>query len=213
MNFKDIFTKNYVKGYFSRNKKIYLISIVLFLFLGLFGMAVRGVPDAVNITANSLDDDIYDDTYLNNTTEGNFNGFLSLFVNNSINDVSCIIGGLLLGIPTLFISFTNATNFISIFLTWPADTIIYGIIPHGIFEIPSSLFALAGGIMLFKTELNIIKGLLSSKTTVNEQLNESECLIKDAIITIIIVFVLLFFAALVEEYITPGLVLSHVTSI
>ena len=73
---------------------------------------------------------------------------------------------------SLFISAINAYNFLTIFITYPLPVIIYGILPHGIFEIPSSIFALAGAIMLFKTEINVIKGIISSKTTVKDKINE-----------------------------------------
>lgn len=37
LNLKDIFDKNYLKGYFHRNKKIFRVSILLFIILGSIG--------------------------------------------------------------------------------------------------------------------------------------------------------------------------------
>ncbi len=82
-----------------------------------------------------------------------------------------------------------------------------GIIPHGIFEIPSSVFALSGALMITSFELKIIKGVLSSKTTVKEEIENSIYLIKDAIISVGIVFLLLIIAAFIETFITPILLL------
>ena len=132
--------------------------------------------------------------------------FVELTCHNLIQDLTCLFGGLLLFIPSLFISAINAYNFLTIFITYPLPVIIYGILPHGIFEIPSSIFALAGAIMLFKTGINVIKGIISSKTTVKDKINESEYLIKDAIITCFIVILLLVVAGFIEIFITPGLI-------
>ena len=129
-------------------------------------------------------------------------GFLVLFIHNFINDFTAIIGGLFLFIPTLYISFINATNIITLFVTGDPLLILLGVIPHGIFEIPSSIFALAGGLMLFITEINIIKALFT-RNSIKEAIDEQ--LIKDAIITVEIVFVLLLLAAFVETFITPVL--------
>jgi len=137
------------------------------------------------------------------------NTFIALTVHNIIQDLTCLIGGLFFFIPSLLISALNAYNFFSIFLSWPFEVILYGILPHGIFEIPSSIFALAGAIMLFKTELKVIKGIVSRKTTIKEQINESQYLIKDAIITIFIVIILLVIAGFIETFITSRLIEAY----
>lgn len=174
--------------------------------LGCIGIGINGTSEVANF-GGQIDHHVkLNDCELKNADlEITFEGFLALFIHNVSQDLSCLIGGLFLAIPSLFISFINATNFISLFVKLPFPMLLFGILPHGIFEIPSSIFALAGALMLFNFELNILKGIFSSKTTVKEKFNESECLIKDAIITAVIVIVLLFIAALIENYITPVL--------
>ena len=61
--------------------------------------------------------------------------------------------------------------------------------------------------MITSFELKIIKGVLSSKTTVKEEIENSIYLIKDAIISVGIVFLLLIIAAFIETFITPILLL------
>lgn len=80
--------------------------------------------------------------------------------------------------------------------------ILVAVMPHGIFEIPSGIFAMAGGLMLFITEINVIKAILT-RNSVKEAINDSDKLIKDAIISTIIVFILLVIAAFIEIFITP----------
>ena len=198
---KEIFEKEYMKGYFHRNKKIFIVSILLFFILGSIGtildantmnMHSKGIAENVPSNNNSQ----YQDS--------TFEGFIVLFIHNFIQDFTAVIGGLLLFIPTLFITFVNATNMITLFVKGQPLLILLGVLPHGIFEIPSSFFAIAGGMMLFITELNVIKALIK-RESVKEALNDSENLIKDVILTVVIIFVLLLLAALVETFITPVL--------
>lgn len=208
LNLSDIFKKKYLKGYFKRNKKIFITAIVLFVLLGVLSVFAGGYSQTVSLSEKSLsqanigDDSTHPDLKNITTVES----FVELTCHNLIQDLTCLFGGLLLFIPSLFISAINAYNFLTIFITYPLPVIIYGILPHGIFEIPSSIFALAGAIMLFKTEINVIKGIISSKTTVKDKINESEYLIKDAIITCFIVILLLVVAGFIEIFITPGLI-------
>lgn len=201
LNLKDIFDKNYLKGYFHRNKKIFLVSILLFIILGSIGTLTNS--DTMGIEFHkSLEGDMQKNVDSESDYETSFIGFLALFIHNFINDFSSIIGGLFLFIPTLYISFINATNMITLFVKGDPLLILVAVMPHGIFEIPSGIFAMAGGLMLFITEINVIKAILT-RNSVKEAINDSDKLIKDAIISTIIVFILLVIAAFIEIFITP----------
>ena len=197
LNLKEIFEKEYVKGYFHRNKKIFIVSILIFLILGSIGTILN--MDTMNIEHKSVAAAMN-----SNTNNDAFGDFVRLFIHNFIYDVSVIIGGLLLFIPALQLTFINATNMITLFVKGNPLMLLVGVIPHGIFEIPSSIFATAGALMLFLTEINVIKAIIS-RNKISDAINESETLIKDAILTIIIVFVLLLIAAFIEAFITPML--------
>lgn len=249
LNFNNLLQKEYLLGYFNRNKKIFTVSILIFLLFALMGSFFFTIEDInkqteINQRIDSLkiDESIfgeedyekvyYDESYPNELYESNFEenysdqqtdviiennedvtsnlfqdysfeGFIDLFFYNFTIDFECILGGLLLAIPSVIITFVNACQIGVLFNDVNFIIILFGVIPHGIFEIPSSVFAFSGALMLTSFELKIIKGILSSKTTVNEELNSSIYLVKDAIISTGIVFILLIIAAFIETFITP----------
>lgn len=199
LNLKETFEKDYVKGYFHRNKKIFLLAIILFLLLGSIGTIIE--PDPLGFDVKNVSENVQTDK--NADPENySFEGFILLFIHNFINDLTAVLGGLFLFIPTLYITFINATNMVAIFVKWPPLLILLGVLPHGIFEIPSSIFGIAGGLMLFKLEINVIKAIIKSNG-VRKAINDSQTLVKDAILTIVIIFVLLLIAALIETFVTP----------
>lgn len=251
LNFENLLQIDYISGYFSRNKKIFTISLLIFLFFAAVGTLFYSVEDVMgqteidqNIKTLKIDEEIftedyekvyydepynderyplnYEEDYFNEgtdvITENNdsitnlfedysFEGFINLFLYNFSIDFGCILGGLVFSIPSLIITFVNASQIGVIFSEVNFIIILLGIIPHGIFEIPSSVFALSGALMITSFELKIIKGVLSSKTTVKEEIENSIYLIKDAIISVGIVFLLLIIAAFIETFITPILLL------
>lgn len=251
LNFENLLQIDYISGYFSRNKKIFTASILIFLFFAAVGTLFYSVEDVMgqtkidqNIKTLKIDEEIftedyekvyydepnndekyplnYEEDYFNEgtdvITENNaditnlfedysFEGFITLFLYNFSIDFGCILGGLVFSLPSLIITFVNASQIGVIFSELNFIIILLGIIPHGIFEIPSSVFALSGALMITSFELKIIKGVLSSKTTVKEEIENSIYLIKDAIISVGIVFLLLIIAAFIETFITPILLL------
>ncbi|WP_461435767.1 stage II sporulation protein M [Methanosphaera sp.] len=251
LNFENLLQIDYISGYFSRNKKIFTASILIFLFFAAVGTLFYSVEDVMgqtkidqNIKTLKIDGEIftedyekvyydepnndekyplnYEEDYFNEgtdvITENNaditnlfedysFEGFITLFLYNFSIDFGCILGGLVFSLPSLIITFVNASQIGVIFSELNFIIILLGIIPHGIFEIPSSVFALSGALMITSFELKIIKGVLSSKTTVKEEIENSIYLIKDAIISVGIVFLLLIIAAFIETFITPILLL------
>ncbi len=251
LNFENLLQIDYISGYFSRNKKIFTASILIFLFFAAVGTLFYSVEDVMgqtkidqNIKTLKIDGEIftedyekvyydepnndekyplnYEEDYFNEgtdvITENNaditnlfedysFEGFIILFLYNFSIDFGCILGGLVFSLPSLIITFVNASQIGVIFSELNFIIILLGIIPHGIFEIPSSVFALSGALMITSFELKIIKGVLSSKTTVKEEIENSIYLIKDAIISVGIVFLLLIIAAFIETFITPILLL------
>lgn len=251
LNFENLLQIDYISGYFSRNKKIFTISLLIFLFFAAVGTLFYSVEEVLgqteidqNIKTLKIDEEIftedyekvyydepynderyplnYEEDYFNEgtdvITENNdsitnlfedysFEGFINLFLYNFSIDFGCILGGLVFSIPSLIVTFVNASQIGVIFSEVNFIIILLGIIPHGIFEIPSSVFALSGALMITSFELKIIKGVLSSKTTVKEEIENSIYLIKDAIISVGIVFLLLIIAAFIETFITPILLL------
>ena len=249
LNFNNLLQREYLFGYFSRNKKIFTISLLVFFLFAAMGTIFFTLDDVMGeteidqrINTLKVEDNLffeeeydkvyYDEPYPNEPYEleyeedyfnqdsdvivennediasnlfedYSFKGFVDLFLYNFSIDFACIIGGLFLSIPSLLITFTNACQIGVLFSEVNFIILLFGVIPHGIFEIPSSVFAFSGALMLTSFELKILKGILSSKTTVNDELNKSIYLVKDAIISVGIVFVLLTLAAFIETFITP----------
>ena len=217
LNLKEIFTWNYIKGYYGRNNKIINISIILFIIFFAYGYFFTSLDEATGGTVNIDEysksaDQIYSDSqenqYMENLLENaTFENFIGLFMHNLFMDYSVLFGGIILGIPAIYISFLNISKFGGIFANLDLTLILTSIIPHGIFEIPSSLFALIGGLMIALLEINILKGIFTGNTSVSEQISSSHDLIKDIILSIIIVFILLLIAAFIEIFITPRIML------
>lgn len=235
VDLKNHFSEEYLKGYFSRNRNIFIISLLVCIIFAGIGFIYSDEIDVYlddgeylsnqienvkmegsligNIDEENYDNLRYEDldsnyTYENDTADlffkdYNIISFIELFVHNFSIDISCILGGVLLSIPTLIFTFINEVMFGALFGQIPLVIILFGVIPHGIFEIPSSLFALAGGLMLTRMELKLLKGLLSNKTTVRYEFKESVPLVKDALLSAGIVYILLSIAAFIETFITP----------
>ena len=247
LNFNDLLQMNYILGYFTRNKKIFTLSISLFILFALIGSSLYDVEDITGETTVDmtntlkLDDNIFSDKthdkinykdpyseefYISNIEENynentdtneesmdkivhnlfsdySFEGFLNLFLYNLVIDFECLFGGLFLSIPSVIITFINACQIGIIFTDVDYILVLFGVIPHGIFEIPSSVFAFSGALMLTSFELKLLKGVFSSKTSVKEEINNSIYLVKDALISAVIVSGLLLIAAFIETFITP----------
>jgi uncharacterized membrane protein SpoIIM required for sporulation len=250
LNLHNLIEIDYIQGYFSRNKKIFTLSILIFLIFASMSTLFFDIEDVLGeskidekintlkIDGNIINDEQYEKVYydsyddelypldngdyssyeasdIQEETNGdtapnlfkdyNLKGFIDLFIYNFSIDFTCILGGLFLSIPSISITFINACQIGVLFSEVNFIIILLGVIPHGIFEIPSSVFAFSGALMLTSFELKILKGILSNKTTVKEQFNNSAYLVKDAIISAEIVFVLLLIAAFIETFITPVL--------
>lgn len=235
IDLKNHFSEEYLKGYFSRNRNIFIIALlvcILFAGIGFIyydeidvyaddGEYLANVIENVkmegsligNVDGENYDnlhyEDLDSDNFYENDTadmlfkDYNIIGFIELFVHNFSIDISCILGGFLLSIPTLILTFINEVMFGALFGQTPLVIILFGVMPHGIFEIPSSLFALAGGLMLTKMELKLVKGLLSSNSSIRYEFKQSIPLIKDALLSAGIVYILLSIAAFIETFITP----------
>lgn len=156
-----------------------------------------------NLIENGDDNGYREAVFTSLFADYNFMGFINLFWHNFSIDFGCILGGLLLSIPSLITTFINVGQIGALFSQVNFIIILFGVVPHGIFEFPSSFFALAGAFMLTSFEFKMVNGILNSSTTVKEEINKSIYLVKDAIISAEIVFILLVIAAFLETFVTP----------
>ncbi len=120
-----------------------------------------------------------------------FQLFLTIFLRNTLISFVIMLLGIILGIVPLLFVFANGylLGVVSYFVikTKGVETLLLGIVPHGILEIPAAMIAAAYGFFLawslfFKKEIKI----------------------KEAVVVYLkVVLPLLFLAALIEAYITP----------
>ena len=189
----EIFTLDYLKGFFKRNKKLLIISLIIIIAsLVLFAIGARMLFGAEATTS------------INKSTTTNFLGFIDLFVHNFRSDAIVLLGGFLLSILSLILTIYNC--FIAgAFLGVMPRAFAVGILPHGIFEYAASVFSLVGAFIITKLEIVSFKAWLSKDHTVKEVLNDNKNAIKDIILIIVLIIILLLIAAFIENYITPML--------
>ena len=189
----EIFTLDYLKGFFKRNKKLLITSFIIiiasFIIIAVCGRILFGAEPV-----NSI----------NKSTVNNFSGFIDLFVTNFKSDVVVLLGGFVLSIWSLIQSIFNCLV-AGMFLGMDPSIFVVGILPHGIFEYAASVFSLTGAFIITKLEIASVKAWLSKDHTVKEVLNDNKNAIKDIILIIVFIIILLLIAAFIENYITPML--------
>lgn len=193
------------KGFFKRNKKIIIISILIMLLSAVAGCVIASIYT--------------DDDYKGKITEGfheiaqNNTGNVSdigdvsvnpleLFVHNLTADLIVIVLGLVFSIFSVLLSVFNGFSIGSIFgvdFTYACVSVL----PHAIIEYLAGAIALAAAFLITKLEIKAIKN-----RNIRDTLAESKVELNDLLTLIIIVVVLLVVAAVIEGWITPMIVKS-----
>lgn len=198
----EIFSKDFFKGYFSRNKKYFLISLSIFAVGFILGAGINFL--ATGSHYGELSEGFRNMTGITVSDFG-LDG-LELFMRNIEVDIITIVGGLFFSIISLFVFFVNA---FSIAMPFGSDfTFAFvGVVPHGIFEYFASVIALVAAFLITKVELDLIKALKDKDLTLHDVLSDSKPKILDIVFSIILDVVLLVIAALIEANITPRIML------
>lgn len=195
----EIFTKEYIKGYFSRNKKIILIVLAIFLIFFVIGIIEGNIQAGDNyglITKQMSNSDV---SIPFTEVSG---GAIGLFIHNLSVDLIILIGGFLFSIISLVLVIFNA---VAIGIPFGGDFYFasLSIIPHFIFEyLGGSVFSLTGAFLITKMEIDIIK-----KRSVKEAVSDSYIL-KDILFSLVLTMIFLLIAAVVEAYVTPAIVVA-----
>lgn len=194
-NLMEIFTKEYVKEYFKRNKSLIIISLVILVLSSIFGVLVS---EYIKQTIMTVLHEMVNNFPRN---QGMVEEAIYLFLNNMRVDLMVILFGFFFSVISIAITVSNGIiiGFTSTLVSPLA--FIVGIFPHGIFELSASVIALTCAFIITKFEIRIIKGLIDKR--VKEEFHDNIFMIKDIILSIIIVFVLLVLAAIIEAGITP----------
>ena len=182
-----------MREFFKRNKKVLLISLVIFLIFAV-GAAVFtfiNIGDHYGQITKGFLQAKADGTLSVNESMPKLNTF-DLFLHNLFADLIVIVGGLLFSVISLLIVIFNA---ISIGMPFGYDFTFHAltILPHGIIEYAALIFSLACAFKITKLEVEMIK-TKSFKNVLNEHRRE----LKDILIMIVVVVVLLAVAAVIE---------------
>lgn len=198
----DLFSKDFIKGYFTRNKKLLLISLAIFLIAFLLGAIVSFIKTGSNhgiVSSGLLSGQIR--IPLN---EMLMDGWL-LFLHNFTVDLATLILGVLFSVISVILFVFNA---FSIGMPFGEDFLFafFTIVPHSIIEYSASLFALVGAFLITSIEIDIIKSFRDKDKSVGEVIAESNVKLKDILLSAIIMMLLLAIAAVIESQITPRIV-------
>lgn len=198
----SIFSKTYIKEYFSRNKTLIIIATLLLIFSSLLGFIFSGVIKAyvIEILKEIILSVPPNPTVLE---EAQY-----LFLNNIRANIIIMLGGFLFSTMSVLAVILNGMVIgFTYTLVTPLQFAV-GILPHGIFELPAVILALVGAFKITIMEFNLINALF--KHRLREELANSKTIMKDIVLTFILILILLIIAALIEAGITP--VLLHMVS-
>lgn len=189
-------------GFFKRNKKIIIISFVIFILFALAGMIVSNmiVGDQVGKISKAMME------MPKNGTGANLDigmSSLDLFIHNFSVSVIIIAGGILFSIISFLVTVFNAFSIGAPFGSDPVFALV-SILPHSIFEYSATTLSLAVAFLITKLEIKMIRQRSFMGT-----LRESETELKDILVLIIVIVVLLAVAAVIEAYITPMVVKAY----
>ncbi len=183
-----------MKEFFKRNKKVLIISLILFLVCA-FSAAIYSystIGENYGAISNALHEKAQNGTANQTSATVNKTSTIDLFLHNLFADFVVIVGGLLFSILSLVVTIFNG---LTIGVPFGADLTyaIVTILPHGILEYTALVFSLACAFNITKLEIKMIKNR-SFKNTLNEHKRE----LKDILIMCLIVFILLLIAAIIE---------------
>lgn len=197
----DFFSKDFIWGYFTRNKLLLIAALVLFTVPFVLGASISFlITENHGVISSGL---LSGEAYI--PLESLLMDSLSVFAHNVPIDFAILLSGLLFSIVSLILFIINAymigmpfgEDFLFAFLA---------IVPHSIFEYSASIFALVGAFLFTSIEFDIIKSFWDKDRSVRSVISDSKIKFKDIILSSIIMVVLLAVAAIIEGNITPRIV-------
>jgi len=123
-----------------------------------------------------------------------------IFLNNAFKCLLVILLGILLGIPSIAFVSVNASIIGILISNWPGDaylTLIAGLLPHGIIEIPMLLLSAAFGLSIGQ---EVLRFITRQESAVRIQLSNCLRFYYRWIILLLVV------AALIEVFVTPQII-------
>lgn len=143
-----------------------------------------------------------------NTTIGNIGtSAIELFIHNEISGIISYITSIFFGIPAILVLLYNGFNlgmigslFSNLLPNGGLYYIVY-LIPHGIFEITSTVINSVAGILLFSFIWNFVKSTRSDETNgLSDSFEKTKKILIQSIVLLIFSVILLLIAAPIEAY-------------
>lgn len=183
--------KLYEKGFFKRNKKFFIIALILFIVPAIISAIVSfsTIGDDYGLISQSINN-----LSKTNQTLYGADGLdaVSLFLQNIGSDLIVVVGGLLFSVISILVVMMGAIMVASPFgadLTFS----LVSILPHGVIEYSASVIALVAAFNITKLEIEIIRN-----RSYKDVLLDNKIVLKDILILIIIMVLLLIVAAFIE---------------
>ncbi|RAP53423.1 MAG: hypothetical protein BZ138_00985 [Methanosphaera sp. rholeuAM270] len=190
----NIFKKSFLKEYLSRNKNLILLSLIIFILSIIIGAVFSSY---FKVMATQLMKRLLESIPMKSVSENAVN----LFKSNLTASMIIILGGLIFSITSVLAIMVNGIliGYVSTLI----NPVVYlvGVIPHGIFELTALILSLTGAFILTKIEIRIIQAIFSH--SLHSELENTKILLKDLVFTVLVSFVLLAIAAIIEAAITP----------
>ncbi|MBR0471823.1 MAG: stage II sporulation protein M [Methanosphaera sp.] len=197
---KQIFSKTYTREYFSRNKNLIILSLIIFIGSIIIGAVFNKSFEAI---VTEIIRQMLNEISMESVSEN----AVSLFVNNITANLVILAGGIIFSLLSVFAIIVNGILIGYVYTLTTPLIFLVGTVPHGIFEITALILSLTGAFIITKTELLCIQALFAGN--LSSQVENMKICFKDIIFTIVVSFVLLVFAAIIEAAVTP-LLLSMV---
>lgn len=191
--------KIFEDGFFNRNKKIILISVLLMLISAVAGAAISHMNAGghYNIISSYM---------ASNATDTGKNlgmSAIELFTHNLGADLITVIGGFFFSIISFFLVVFNGISIGAPFgvdLPFAATSIL----PHAVIEYFAGALAFAVAVKITQLEIRVIKN-----RNLKDTLKEHKIDIKDIFAIFVVMVILLFIAAVIEAHITPMVVMWY----
>ena len=181
----------FFSGLYERNKKVMIISTLIFFISVLLGYILSGPLDPVMAQAISGLKGKFSKTGISTA---------SIFLNNIQSALITYVGGLV-GFITFFLLFSNGLIIGYLAAKIPFKVFLILVAPHGIFEIPALILSGAAGFRLTSMVINMITSLLNRKP-----ISEHYWQFKDSLALFAISAVLFLIAAIIEANVTFALI-------
>ncbi|OWT32486.1 hypothetical protein BGI41_07410 [Methanobrevibacter sp. 87.7] len=212
-----------IKEAFTENKKLLLISVLLFLVSAILACVfVSSIDSGMGMVIHGLKKQL---------ATGQIKlTYDSIFLSNFKVTLMMYFVGILFGIITAVLMILNGMIIGYVLGKGPFLVVLLYILPHGILEFPALIFSCTAGFTLFKFINRFIKNIrnpdndyinhhyintpgfsynkddkLSFKTRVSISYHQNNRILVQSLTILIVAIILLLIAAYIEVYITPGL--------